>query len=60
MLIMHPAAIIVVFGAGLYGNERLQTTGLISGMSWIYPGILVKLPAGLNLRAELRSAYSQI
>jgi hypothetical protein len=55
MLIMHPAAIIVVFGAGLYGNGRLQTTGLISGMARGYLGILIKL-----LLEVLRSVYSQI
>jgi hypothetical protein len=60
MLIMHPAEIIELFDAGLYGNSRLQTIGLISGKSRGYLKILIKLPAGLTLKVVLRSAYSQI
>jgi hypothetical protein len=60
MLIMHPAAIIVVFGAGLYENGRLKTTCIISGMARGYLDILIKPLSELNLREVLRSAYSQI
>jgi len=60
MLIMHPAESIELFDAGLYGNSRLQTIGLISGKSRGYLKILIKLPAGLTLKVVLRSAYSQI
>jgi hypothetical protein len=60
MLIMHPAEIIELFDAGLYGNSRLQTTWLISGKSRGYLDILIKLPEGLTLKVVLRSAYSQI
>ena len=60
MLIMHPAEIIELFDAGLYGNSRLQTIGIISGKSRGYLKILIKLPAGLTLKVVLRSAYSQI
>ena len=60
MLIMHPAESIELFDAGLYGNSRLQTIGLISGKSRGYLEILIKLYAGLTLKVVLRSAYSQI